>query len=114
MLSPHTTTTFDAWYLSLSLEQTALVDRYVAYLTEFGIGLKHPYCSGFPGSKHGLRELRVQSTKHPMRIFYTFAPDRQPVLILGADKKGVHNEGKWTKKMLAQAEALYEAWLASP
>ena len=44
---------------------------------------------GGSGSKHShMRELRVQSGGHPMRVFYAFDPRRSAILLIGGDKTG--------------------------
>ncbi len=103
---------FRAWYESLTPEQAALVDFSAALLEDQGVRLGHPHSSGFPGSRLGIRELRILNRTHPIRVFYAFNPRREAVLILGGNKKGEHDESKWTAKMLRRAEAVWEAYLA--
>lgn len=58
-------------------------------LAEFGVALKHPYCSGTTGSKHShMRELRVQHQGRPYRVLYAFDPRRVALLSIGGDKAG--------------------------
>jgi len=107
-----TTSEFAEWYQSLPAEQAEAVDLKVHLLRMEGVTLRHPHSSGFPGSRHGLRELRIESRRFPIRVFYAFNPARQAVLILGGNKKGVHDESKWTAKMAKKAEVIFDGYLA--
>jgi hypothetical protein len=106
------TSEFAEWFRSLPAEQAEAVEFKVNLLRTEGVALRHPHSSGFPGSRHGLRELRIESRRFPIRVFYGFNPARQAVLIIGGNKKGAHDESKWTAKMLKRAEALFDAYLA--
>lgn len=107
-----TTDEFAAWYRSLPEEQAEAVDFEVALLEERGVGLQPPHSAGLPGARHGIRELRVQSRRFPIRMYYAFNPIRQAVLLVGGNKKGEHAESKWTAAMLAKAEVLMDTYLA--
>jgi hypothetical protein len=85
------------------------VRSYVRLLAEFGIGLKHPYCSGIAGSKHShLRELRVQHQGRPYRVLYAFDPRRAALLLIGGDKTG---NDRWYEVFVPIADRLYDAHL---
>jgi hypothetical protein len=61
----------------------------VKLLEEYGVALKHPYCSGVETSKHDhMRELRVQHAGRPYRVLYAFDPRRTAILLIGGDKTG--------------------------
>ena len=63
--------------------------RVIGLLEVLGPQLGFPYSSGVSRSRHShLRELRVQSSGHPLRIFYAFDPRRTAVLLIGGDKTG--------------------------
>ena len=108
-----TTDAFAEWYRGLPAEQAEAVDFKVDLLRAQGVLLGYPHSSGFPGSRHGMRELRIESRRFPIRVFYGFNPVRQAVLVIGGNKKGQHAEGKWTAKMLKQAERLFDEYLAA-
>ncbi|GJL56568.1 MAG: hypothetical protein NPIRA02_37000 [Nitrospirales bacterium] len=56
---------------------------------ESGPHLGFPHSSSIEGSKHSyMRELRVQSGGHPIRVFYAFDPRRSVILLIGGDKTG--------------------------
>lgn len=54
-----------------------------------GPRLPFPYSSWIEGSRHShMRELRVQSSGRPLRVFYAFDPRRVAILLTGGDKTG--------------------------
>jgi hypothetical protein len=60
---------FGAWWDGLAAGEQESVRAYVRLLAEFGVALKHPYCSSVTGSKHShMRELRVQHQGRPYRV----------------------------------------------
>ena len=66
---------FGAWWDGLTTGEQESVRAYVKLLAEYGVALKHPYCSGIAGSKHShMRELRVQHQGRPYRVLYAFDP----------------------------------------
>lgn len=74
-----------------------------------GVALGTPYSSAIKGSRYPLRELRVQSGGHPIRILYAFDPKRQAVLLLGGDKTG---DDRFYKTHAPKAEGIWETYLA--
>ena len=56
-----------------------------------------------------MRELRVQSGGHPLRIFYAFDPRRTAILLIGGDKTG---DDRFYDAYIPIADRLYEAYLA--
>jgi hypothetical protein len=80
---------FAAWYESISEAEQDDVAAVGLLLMEQGPQLPFPYASGVRGSKHAhTRELRVQSSGHPLRVFYAFDPRRTAILLIGGDKTG--------------------------
>jgi hypothetical protein len=55
-----------------------------------------------------MRELRVQSGGHPVRIFYAFDPRRSAILLIGGDKTG---DNRFYEKMIPLADKLYDEHL---
>ncbi len=77
---------------------------------ERGPDLPFPYSSGVEGSKHShMRELRVQSSGQPVRIFYAFDPTRSAILLVGGNKTG---DKRFYKKMIPIADRLYDEHMA--
>jgi len=110
MVEVITTDEFAAWYGALDEDDTKAVIRMVDLLAARGVSLPFPYSSEIKGSRYALRELRVQSGGKPLRILYAFDPQRQAVLLLGADKKGL-NDKEFYATYVPQAESLWEEYL---
>lgn len=78
----------------------------VLLLQEFGPLLKRPYADTLKGcSIKNMKELRIRTSLHVIRIAYYFDVDRKALLLIGGDKKG-KNEKDFYKKLIAAAEAL--------
>jgi hypothetical protein len=60
------------WYDSLEEHHRERVAASVDLLEQMGITLGFPYSSAIEGSALALRELRVQSHGHAIRVFYAF------------------------------------------
>ena len=101
---------FDAWYQDLDEKDTEAVTRVVGLLEALGIALSSPYSSGIEGARFPLRELRIQSGGHPLRVFYAFDPTRSAVLLIGGDKKG---DDRFYQRMIPIAERIWLDYLAS-
>jgi hypothetical protein len=80
----------------------------VGLLEEKGVALGFPHSSGVMGSK-ALRELRVQSAGHPLRVFYAFDPIRRAVLLFGGDKAG---DNRFYETFVPRAERIWAEYLA--
>ena len=102
------TAEFEEWFLALDARDTVAVVRVVGLLEAKGLALSYPYSSALVGSRYALRELRVQSAGHPLRIVYAFDPKRQAVLILGGDKTG---DERFYERVIPQAEVIWERYL---
>jgi hypothetical protein len=101
-------TEFEEWFMKLSDSDTDAVARVVDMLAEMGIALPFPYSSAIKGSNLALRELRVQSLGHPLRVFYIFDFKRQAVLLLGGDKTG---DDRFYERFIPEAERIYARYL---
>ncbi|MGA2128203.1 MAG: type II toxin-antitoxin system RelE/ParE family toxin [Xanthobacteraceae bacterium] len=100
---------FAQWYLGLGEGQQDDITAAGLLLMEMGPQLPYPHSSGINGSKHAhMRELRVQSGGHPIRIFYAFDPRRSAILLIGGDKTG---DGRFYQRMVPIADALYDVYL---
>jgi hypothetical protein len=101
---------FGSWWDGLTIAEQESVRAYVRLLAEFGVALKHPYCSGVTGSKHShIRELRVQHQGRPYRILYAFDPRRAALLLIGGDKTG---NDRWYEVFVPIADRIYDTHLA--
>ena len=99
---------FAAWYGDLTDSVSDDVDVAVELLAARGLTLGHPYSSQIKGTSIALRELRIQSGGHPIRVFYAFDPKRQAVLILGGDKTG---DDRFYATMIRQCERIWKEYL---
>ena len=98
---------FEEWFLALTAKEAEAVARVVGLLEEKGVALGFPYSSYIKGSQ-ALRELRVQSGGHPLRVFYAFDPIRRAVLLLGGDKTG---DDRFYKTFVPRAAQIWTAYL---
>lgn len=98
------------WYLALDADDTQAVFEAIELLAARGVTLGHPYSSAINGSRYAMRELRVQSHGRPLRVLYAFDPQRQAVLLLGADKTGDARFYTWA---IPKAERRWEEYLRS-
>ena len=95
---------FEMWWLTLADGMQDDIDRVVMLLEEYGPTLGFPYSSDIKGSRIALRELRVQSDGHPIRVLYAFDPVRSALLLLGGDKTG---NSRWYDENVPKAESLF-------
>jgi hypothetical protein len=103
------TNEFGEWYENLELAEAEAVNRIVRRLEQKGVALSFPESSAIRGSRHALRELRVQSGEKPLRIFYVFDPQREAVLLIGGDKTG---DRRFYERMVPFADDLFDQYLA--
>lgn len=100
---------FSAWYRNLVDSDRTAVGRVVEMLQQDGPALGMPYSSDVRSSRHGnMRELRVQSGGHPLRMLYAFDPRRTAIILLGGDKTG---DGRWYERNVPRADRLYDVYL---
>lgn len=101
---------FGAWWATLSESAQEDIAAIVTQLEARGPQLPFPYSSGIAGSRHShMRELRVQSSGDPLRIFYAFDPRRTAILLIGGNKAG---DDRFYVRMIALADRLYDDYLA--
>ena len=100
---------FGAWWADLTEDEQDDIVAVVELLMEHGPNLPFPYSSGVQGSRHGhMRELRVQSGRNAIRIFYAFDPRRSAILLIGGDKTG---NDRFYKRYVLLADKLYDKHL---
>jgi hypothetical protein len=100
---------FGEWYQGLTETEQDAVDRTVGLLEARGPRLPFPHSSGVVGSRHRhIRELRVQSSGEPLRIFYAFDPRRIAILLVGGNKSG---DGRFYERLIPVADRLYDEYL---
>ena len=99
---------FEAWWVELTEGMQDDIDRVVMLLEEHGPTLGFPYSSAINGARFAMRELRIQSDGHPIRILYAFDPVRSAVLLIGGDKAG---NDRWYIENVPKAERIFEEHL---
>lgn len=103
------TPAFGKWWRTIGPKTQAAVDAYVTMLEERGPTLGYPYSSKVVGSRHShMRELRVQHSGRPIRVFYAFDPRRVAVLLIGGNKAG---DNRFYERMIPKADRLYDEHL---
>ena len=95
-----------AWFESLSETEKAAVSHLLDVLEINGVSLGFPYSSQIQGSKYALRELRKKG--QPIRMLYTFDPERQAVVLMGGDKTG---DDRFYEREVPRAEKIWEQYL---
>ena len=81
---------FDEWFLTLDDSEQKSILTGIFKLQELGPTLGRPDVDTLAGTKKvkNLKELRVQHSGKPYRIFFAFDPIRQAVMLCGGDKTG--------------------------
>ena len=102
------TDAFEAWWVELTEGMQDDIDRVVMLLEEHGPTLGFPYSSAINGARFAMRELRIQSDGHPIRILYAFDPVRSALLLIGGDKTG---NDRWYIENVPKAERIFEEHL---
>jgi hypothetical protein len=100
---------FGAWWETLDDSTHDSIDFSVSLVEQYGPGLGRPHADSVAGSKHSLKELRVQHRGKPYRIFFAFDPRRSAILLIGGCKAG---DKRFYKRMVPLADKLYEIYLA--
>jgi len=101
---------FQAWWATLSDAEHEAISVGITVLEEKGPALGRPRVDTLAkDSKHpNMKELRVQSAGKPFRICFAFDPRQTGILLIGGIKSGK----RWTAKMVALADKIYDAYLA--
>ncbi|WP_029461148.1 type II toxin-antitoxin system RelE/ParE family toxin [Solidesulfovibrio alcoholivorans] len=96
---------FEQWWEALTDSQQEDVAAIVEELERRGANLPYPYSSKIQSSKYShMRELRIQSGGHPLRVFYAFDPRRIAMLLIAGDKTG---DDMFYEHMVPVADNLY-------
>ena len=100
---------FGEWWTTLSQSEQDDILAVVELLEKKGVRLGFPYSSKVKRSRHShMRELRIQSAGHPIRVFYAFDPRRMAILLIGGDKTG---NDRFYQKYIPLADTLYDIYL---
>jgi hypothetical protein len=108
-----TTGVFDQWFASLDADAQAEVIAKVNLLRLLGPQLGRPHADTLKGTKYAnLKELRASVKNAVLRIAFAFDPERQAILLVGGNKAGAKQK-RFYERLIATAEALYDAHLAT-
>jgi hypothetical protein len=110
-ITVYATDEFAEWYDGLEERHRERVAACVDLLEQMGITLGFPYSSAIEGSGLALRELRIQSHGHAIRVFYAFNPHRDAIVLIGGDKTGVSGD-RFYREYIPQAERILREYLA--
>jgi len=100
---------FGNWWSELTSTQQDDIAAMGQLLMECGPNLRFPHSSGLVGSRHShMRELRIQSSGRPLRVFYAFDPRRSAILLIGGDKTG---QNRFYDEYTPLADRLYDEHL---
>jgi hypothetical protein len=106
-----TTEEYDRWLDGLSHDTVSEIIAVVSLLRLYGPRLSRPHADTLKGSRFpNMKELRVRTAAAQIRIAFAFDPDRQAVLLVAGDKRGI-SERRFYRRLIARAEALYAAHL---
>src|SRR5581483_1051663 len=111
MIEVIATDEFAAWFEGLEEVHVDPVIIAVSKLEQAGVELGHPASSAIKGASFALRELRIKSSGHALRVFYAFDPERDAVLIVGGDKTG-RNSDDFYVEMIASSEKIWKEYIA--
>lgn len=102
-----TTVEYDHWLDQLSQIAVVEIIAVVSLLSQWGPRLSRPHADTLNGSRFAnMKELRVRTSSAEIRIAFAFDPDRQAVLLIAGDKRGV-NEKRFYRQLIAKADDLY-------
>ena len=102
---------FATWFNGLDEVHVDPVIVAVSKLEQQGVALGHPASSAIKSASFALRELRIKSSGHALRVFYAFDPRRDAVLIIGGDKTG-QNSHDFYAQMIARSERIWNEYVA--
>ena len=97
---------YEGWFLNLTDAEQIDVQAMVDVLEIKGPHLGRPYADTIKGTQKikNLKELVVQHSGKPYRVFYAFDPKRRAVLLCGGRKDGSRAK-QFYKHMVTLAEA---------
>jgi hypothetical protein len=104
---------FDAWFSTLDEASVVAVASDINVLSIFGPQLGRPRVDTLGGSRHpNLKELRTHHGHHQYRIAFAFDPKRQAIILCAGDKTGVNQE-RFYKKLISQADSIFDRHLCT-
>jgi hypothetical protein len=108
-----TTDVFDEWFAELDEDGQAELIAKVELLKLLGPRLGRPHADTLNGSKHAnMKELRADTADRVLRVAFAFDPARVALLLVAGDKSGA-SQKRFYKRLIARADALFDAHLAA-
>ncbi|UPK80763.1 type II toxin-antitoxin system RelE/ParE family toxin [Proteus vulgaris] len=105
------TNNFDSWLLEQNIELQERVLAALQNLEVYGPRLPRPYADNIKGSKYpNMKELRIQHTGKPIRIFFAFDPTRRAIVLCAGNKA---NNKKFYQTMIHIADREFTSYLLS-
>lgn len=102
---------YESWFNQLPQKHKIAIATDLEVLKDIGPTLGRPHADQIKGSKYNnLKELRTKVPGHVYRSLFAFDPERHAVILGGGDKKG-KNQEKFYKRLIAQAEIVFETHL---
>ncbi len=106
-----TTDEYDRWLDGLSHDTVSEIIAVVSLLRLYGPRLSRPHAGTLNGSRFAnMKELRARTASAEIRIAFAFDPDRQAILLVAGDKRGV-NQKRFYRQLISRADELYAAHL---
>ena len=100
---------FREWWDQLSVLEQGTLTPAVQRLELLGPTLRFPLSSDVRGSRHGnMRELRIQTGRRRLRVFYAFDPRRLAILLIGGNKTG---NDRFYEVFVPRADNIYDQYL---
>ena len=97
------------WIETLDDDAKEAILKVLFILSEMGPSLGRPYVDSVNKSRYqNMKELRIQSKQRLFRIFFSFDPERNVILLFGGDKRG---DKRFYQSMIPIADRLYERHL---
>lgn len=99
---------YENWFLSLNEAEQIDVQAMVDVLEIKGPNLGRPQADTLYSTNkvNNLKELRIQHSGKPYRVFYAFDPKRRAVLLCGGRKSGKQDK-VFYKRMIPIAEKIF-------
>lgn len=99
---------YENWFKTLTKAEQEDVLSVVDLLITEGPHLPRPYADTLKGASKvkNLKELRIQHSGNPYRVFYAFDPERRAILLCGGRKGGARDK-RFYDRMIPMAERVF-------
>jgi hypothetical protein len=112
MVEIECTDEFIQWYGSLSEREQEDIGAVIDLLELEGVRLSRPQSASIANSRHShMRELIIQSSGRPIRVFYAFDPRQTAIILVGGNKAGI-SDRRFYRQYIQIADGLYDEYIA--